>query len=145
MRLAFASLLVLNVLAATFAHSQISQVQHVIVVIQENRTPTNLFHEDATLVANGAHVIPPNNQGDCGTTPSPVNGATWKCTDIAPAYPAITLAALPLNTPADPDHTHYPAWYCSYDGGKMDGACHIKVTQTAGGNISGCPEGHLQY
>jgi len=142
-------ILLLVSLAATFAHAQatnnIPQVQHVIVVIQENRTPTNLFHEDATLVANGAHVIPLNNQGDCGPTPSPVNGATWKCTDVAPANPAITLTALPLNTPADPDHTHYPSWYCSYDGGKMDGACHIKVTPEAGGDISGCPQGQLQY
>jgi phospholipase C len=29
-------------------------VQHVIVVIQENRTPDNLFHEDSELVANGS-------------------------------------------------------------------------------------------
>src|ERR1700686_578804 len=105
MRLASATLLFLNVIAATFAHSQISQVQHVIVVIQENRTPTNLFHEDATLVVNGAHVIPTNNQGDCGQTPPPVNGES--CVDVAPASPAITLAGLPLNTLAGPDHKHY--------------------------------------
>jgi hypothetical protein len=63
-------MLSLFVLFATFAvcqNNNIPQVQHVIVVIQENRTPTNLFHEDAPLVSNGAHVIPPNNQGPCGT------------------------------------------------------------------------------
>ena len=50
-------------LAATFAYAEnnITQIQHVIVVIQENRTPTNLFHQDATLVGNGAYVMPPNN------------------------------------------------------------------------------------
>jgi hypothetical protein len=46
-------------------------IKHVIIVIQENRTPTNLFHEDAPLAANGAHVQPPNNQGLCKTS-SPI-------------------------------------------------------------------------
>jgi hypothetical protein len=98
--------------AATFAYAQnnIPQVQHVIVVIQENRTPTNLFHEDAALVANGAHVMPPNNQASCGTTPPRLTGASWSCTPDPRSLSPIPLAGLPLNTPVDPDHSHYPAW-----------------------------------
>jgi hypothetical protein len=130
--------------SVTFAVAQntnnnnIQQVQHVIVVIQENRTPTNLFHEDDALVSNGAHVIPPNNQGPCGL---PANG---KCASAT--SDTVPLTGLPLNTPIDPDHSHYPGWYCTYHGGKMDGACHMKVNQAPGSDISGCPlGGKLQY
>jgi len=132
--------------AFTSAHAQsnnIPEVQHVIVVIQENRTPTNLFHEDAALVSYGAHVIPPNNQGSCGPNPTsqPPNGKS--CTTAMPA--TLTLTGLPLGTTVDPDHSHYPAWYCTYDSGAMDGACHIHVSPAAGSDISGCPMGQLQY
>jgi hypothetical protein len=133
-------ILLLTSLAASFAYAQTNlypQVQHVIVVIQENRTPTNLFHEDAALVANGAHVIPPNNQGACGPMLQNAN-----CT-AAMTNKAVTLTGLPLATPVDPTHSHYPAWRCTFDNGAIDGACHIHVSQS--GNISGCPEGQLQY
>jgi len=33
-------------------------VQHVIVIIQENRTPDTLFNQDSVLAENGAHVQP---------------------------------------------------------------------------------------
>jgi phospholipase C len=51
LKFAAKNLLPLIALAVTFAVAQnnnIMQVQHVIVVIEENRTPTNLFHEGAT-------------------------------------------------------------------------------------------------
>jgi phospholipase C len=49
--------------AGTFLRAEaqtnnISTIQHVIVVIQENRTPDNLFHEDSVLVNHGADIIP---------------------------------------------------------------------------------------
>ena len=74
----------------------------------------------------------------------PPLGAKWKCSDMQPASP-VTLTGLPLIAPFDPDHSHYPAWYCTYNGGKMDGACHVAVTQLSGGDISGCFGGELQY
>jgi hypothetical protein len=141
------SLLWIVALTTSLGYAQsnnIPQIQHVIIVIQENRTPTNLFHEDANLVANGAHVIPHNNQGNCGQKPMPVKNATWSCTDATPKS-GITLTGVDLNTPADPDHSHYPAWYCTYDAGKLDGACHIKVPIVQGGDISTCPGGQQQY
>jgi len=52
-------LVLLFTLGATVAHAQtnLSQyVQHVIVVIQENRTPDDLFGQDSTLFNNGGHV-----------------------------------------------------------------------------------------
>jgi phospholipase C len=68
MKLATKSLIFLFAVAATFANSQtatqnITQIQHVIFVIQENRTPTNLFHEDTPLINRGAHVRPPGDTG----------------------------------------------------------------------------------
>jgi phospholipase C len=143
MKFTRSTLLLIVALPATLAsaQNQIPQVQHVIVVIQENRTPTNLFHEDTNLVANGAHVIPPNNQAACGDKPMPPPSSKG-CVD-ATKMSGITLAGLPLDTPVDPAHSHYPAWYCTYDGGKMDGACHIPVSQS--GDVSVCPGGELQY
>lgn len=132
---------------ATFAVAQANlypYVQHVIIVIQENRTPTNLFHEDATLVANGAHVMPTNNQATCGTTPPPPYSGGPSCTDKEAASPVV-LTGVSLAPPFDPNHAHYPGWYCTYDGGKMDGACHIPVSEVTGGDISGCPGGQLQH
>jgi hypothetical protein len=44
-------------LLATFAvvQTNLSQyVQHVIVIVQENRTPTNLFQQDSTLISRAA-------------------------------------------------------------------------------------------
>ena len=52
--LLFAIVCALLVLARA---NNISQVQHVVVVIQENRTPTNLFQLDQTLINNGAHIV----------------------------------------------------------------------------------------
>jgi hypothetical protein len=90
-------------------------VQHVIVVIQENRTPDNLFHEDTALVNSGADVVTSSGplQTECGQ---------------------ISLASAPLNACFDPDHSHKfisgysnGAWEKTYDNGKMDGACKVNV------------------
>lgn len=107
-------LLLFFALLATFAAAtnNISQVQHVIVIIQENRTPDNLFHEDPALIAH-AHVQPPGNQGPCNTTGQ-----------------NIALFGTTLYTCWDPEHNHSqptPSWTDMWDNGKMDGACNIQV------------------
>lgn len=75
-------------------------LQHIIVVIQENRTPDNLFGADTALIQAGAHIAA---SGSC-------YGAN------------IPLVAYPLNACFDPSHSH-DAWTRSYDDGNMDGAC----------------------
>ena len=94
-------------------------VQHVIIVIQENRTPDDLFNQDSTLIANGAHVQPPSNiKNDNCTTPS--------------SYQA--LQATPFYTCWDPDHSHglnadnAGAWNAMWDNGNMDGACKVFIS-----------------
>jgi hypothetical protein len=96
-------------LAATFAYAQtnnLKNVQHVIIVIQENRTPDNLFQKDQTLITNGAHIV---SQGMCGNT-------------------TITLQPAMLGTCWDTDHSHsqpHPSWTGMWANGNMNGACQI--------------------
>ena len=33
-------------------------LRHVIVIVQENRTPDNLFGADTALISAGAHIVP---------------------------------------------------------------------------------------
>jgi len=92
------------VLAATvLAQSTASQnlpVQHVIIVVQENRTIDNLFANDPNL--SGVHFSP---TGKCGTQ-------------------TITATSYQLDACFDASHAH-TAWETSYDGGGMDGFCQI--------------------
>jgi phospholipase C len=121
--------------------NNIPQVQHVIIVVQENRTPTNLFHEDTTLIANGAHVRPANDSGSCGAIlQNPVKG----CAPATPDGLLIPLAPTPLAAPNyGPNHEHYPDWQCTFDNGAMDGACHATETKING--TIPCPSGNPQY
>jgi len=103
-----------------------SYVQHVIVVIQENRTPDNLFNEDANLYKNGGHVRPNlpgqlTNYGAC--LPPNAKGDSY-----------VALQSNPLYTCWDLTHSHGTAgqpnpdgWLETWDSGAMDGACNIKV------------------
>ncbi len=82
-------------------HAQISKITHVIVVIQENRTPDNLFAADPALVHNGGDIVDlsKSNQVPCkgkGT---------------------VTLDATVLDACFDPNHGHSAAWIPTYDGG----------------------------
>jgi hypothetical protein len=99
-----------------------TKIQHVIMIIQENRTPTNLFGADQTLINNGAHLV---SSGNCHGT-------------------AIPLTAMPLDACLDPAHIH-SAWVPMYDGGKMDGACDIPLTVSAGCVVPKCSDTNYQY
>jgi Phosphoesterase family len=127
---------------ATLAVAQTNlypHVQHVIIVIQENRTPTNLFHEDQNLVSSGAHVIPPNNQGPCGRIISnPPSGV--HCNSIA-ASGNVTLTGIDYATGPGANHGHYPGFYCTYNSGNMNGACH---NPPSGSNGTGCPNDEVE-
>jgi len=108
----------LCILAASLAHANnLTHVQHVIVVIQENRTPTNLFQQDQTLRDNGAHIV---TQAFC-------HG------HLVPLTPPSDL-----HTCWDPRHTHLKAWIPMWDHGNMDGACDIPIAwQTGNGGWCG--------
>src|ERR1700722_2597607 len=98
-------------------------IQHVIMIIQENRTPTNLFLADQALINNGAHLVP---SGSCHGTPIP-------------------LTALRMDSCLDPAHSHSYAWVPMYDEGKMDGACDIPPGLFKGCKIPRCSDTHYKY
>jgi len=86
-------------------------IKHVIVVVQENRTPDNLFHLDSTPVSRGADVIPL---------------ATPQCKKPNQAAFEVPLVSAPLDACFDPNHSH-GAWKATWDSGAMDGACNLGV------------------
>jgi phospholipase C len=84
-----------------------SQIKHVVVIIQENRTPDNLFHYLSPLCT-----IPKGASGLAACTPNPV---TTSCYDISPCglsnksgQPVpITLTGINLTAKFDPNHAHF--------------------------------------
>src|SRR5580704_8041515 len=80
-----------------------SQIQHIVIVFQENRTPDNLF-QDAVLIAHGADIASSGVNSEGLTIPlSPI--------DLG------TVGSIPQNY----DLSHYhSAFLQMYDGGKMD-------------------------
>lgn len=66
------SLLALSLFAAALVSAQTynTPLQHVIVIVQENRTPTNLFGNDGPLVAAGFHLASTEKCGSQTVTPT---------------------------------------------------------------------------
>jgi len=115
MKTACKILLLLSCVATQLALAQIPHSTNVIVVVQENRTPDNLFAA-SDLRTRGAEIIATNGSGSCLGMNVP-------------------LMAVPLATCYDIDHSHRPAFEKTYDGGSMDGACQVAVT----GGGPNCP------
>jgi len=108
----------------------LNYVQHVIIVIQENRTPTNLFQQDSALVPNGAHL---SAVGTCGSP-----------------YPeTFNLQPDALGTCYDPGHNHEqpsPDWTNMWENGHMDGACKITTYNLSSNCYPAlCPDTNYQY
>jgi hypothetical protein len=106
MKLAVRSLILLAVLGSVLAHAQIPAIQHIIVVVQENRTPDNLF-QDQNLRNAGADIVQKSQGGLCGSVPVPLQPRS-----LGPDC-------------VNPDHNHNSGWLRSYDSGNMDGACKL--------------------
>jgi len=93
-----------------------SQIQHIVVIFQENRTPDNLFHgfPNADIANSGVNSL----------------GQT------------ITLTSVALANDYDLSHAH-SAFVSMYDGGKMDGADKIPISCQAG--ATDCPPPNPQF
>ncbi len=101
------------------ARSGQSKIQHVVIIVQENRSFDNFFDcfPGADCVASAP---PPNPQPSRGNLQSPCPGPVPTPT----AGPTATPIQLTLNAklPAsDIDHSYCAAFVTDYDGGKMDG------------------------
>jgi phospholipase C len=99
---------------------QPGMIKHVVIIVQENRTPDNLF-QDPTLIANGADIASSglNSSGD-----------------------TIPLTSEPLGIDYDLSHAH-SAFVTMYDSGKMDGANNVQVSCSEG--AVDCPPPNPQY
>jgi len=129
MKFAAKSLLLLITLAATYAFAQTANtpIKHVIVVIQENRTPDNLF-QDINLVNAGGDIAY-HGFGYCH-----LSGETGHHNH------QVTLKALSLASCDNPGHLH-PDWQNMYEQGNMDGACNNGTGTTCTTVPYPCPFG----
>jgi phospholipase C len=95
-------------------------IQHIVFIVQENRTPDNMF-QDSVLISRGADIKQSglNSQGQ-----------------------TIPLTETDLATNYDVAHSHR-AFENMYDGGKMDGA-NLSTTTCASGAVN-CPPANPQY
>ncbi len=114
-------LITLAAVPALAQTNNIPQIQHVIIVIQENRTPDNLFGSDAF-----------NSQRQLPGADLVQNG---QCYSVAPY--TVPLQSINLGNSCDPDHSHEPSWASTYNGGAMDGACKIST--------KGCTMSYPEY
>src|SRR6266436_9119512 len=99
MRLAFRSSLLL-LFGTLLAHSQISSFKHIIVIVQENRTPDNLFQ--------GLCRPPFGTSESCSTTPNPTqyNIQTSDWLDKHSATGVTQPLPVPLGNTYDLGHSH---------------------------------------
>jgi len=127
MKLAVRSLILLAVLGSAFAHAQNPAIQHIIIVVQENRTPDDLF-QDPNLVAAGADIVPKSTGGKCGSV-------------------SVPLIPRPLSDCVNPNHNHNLGWVRSYDSGNMDGACKESYGSFTSGckPLLACPNGNYPH
>jgi len=88
--------------------------------VQENRTPDNLFGSDAQPQPGGVRQLP---------------GADLAITATCNGVGNILRSPNAFETCFDPDHGHnyrltqpyHDAWFTTYHGGKMDGACDVTL------------------
>jgi hypothetical protein len=94
-------------------------IQHVIVVIQENRTPDNLFGSDLN---NSPHRLPQGAD----------LASSGKCKN--PIYPpTVILQPGPLQTCVDPNHSHTGGFEVMYDKESMDDVCDAALAPPPSG------------
>ena len=110
------SLLVVFWLGTMVADAQVqysNPFKHVVVVVQENRTPDNLFHGLLTWPG--------------------INPKNYKIATVGKNSKGqfIPLTPVPLGISYDLSHKH-EAFLAMYDGGKMDGADKIQCHPTTG-------------
>lgn len=98
----------------------LGKIQHVVVVVQENRTPDTLFH-DPVLIARGADIAS-----------SGVNSSRQM----------VVLTPMSLGIDYDLGHTHSD-FVKMYDNGKMDGA--DKVGVSCSGKYCPAPNPQFKY
>ncbi|MGA8149511.1 MAG: alkaline phosphatase family protein [Terriglobales bacterium] len=121
----------LLLLVTMVAHAQIFNFRHIVVIVQENRTPDNLFQ--------GLCVPPYGGNGSCSTAPtgSQYDVQTRNWLDKKVSGGVIQPGTVPLANNYDLSHTH-PAFtaMCDATGSgvcRMDGAAGVHCSGTCPG------------
>jgi|ERR1022692_338697 phospholipase C len=120
--------LVLLVFCATVVRAQISNFEHIIIVIQENRTPDNLFQ--------GLCSAPFGKSSSCSTTPtgSQYDILTRNWLDKTSSSGVTQPASIALNNSYDVSHSHEGfTTTCDVNSAgvcRMDGAANTDCTGT---------------
>ncbi len=118
------------------------QITHVVVIVQENRAPDNLFHFLSPLCS-----IPRGATGLSACTPNPVtsscyNISTCGLSNQSGAVEPITLTGVPLAGSTDPDHSHASfSHMCDADPANgyaclNDGAWRVKQSKSGGSSYA---------
>jgi phospholipase C len=117
----------LAVFAATLASAQtLPTFKHIVIIVQENRTPDNLFGAGALSGScNRVEFEPGVDIADGG----PAAGRGFFCNQ--PVH---------LQTGYDLDHTYKTGWLGMWDNGSMDGACGGTVYNPDNLTVPTCPE-----
>jgi phospholipase C len=127
-----ATLLWMIPLATALALAQNQYVKNVIVVIEENRTPDNLFQALC------------NPSSNCGTGSNVFNLQSWGNCLYNNSEQQVSLLPLPLeNNCANPGHNHsdWTAMYNGVNNHYMDGACNDSSTTCGPPFKHGCTFG----
>jgi phospholipase C len=111
--------------APALARASVSsgKIQHIVIIVQENRTFDNLFDcfkgTDCVTTAPGPGASPgpyaPSSPCPVLNAPSPGPTPT----------PIAILFHTPLKEKDDPGHTYCPTFKMEYDGGRMDGFAYV--------------------
>lgn len=117
MKLAAKCVVALLVFGTVLAHAQISRFEHIVVIVQENRTPDNLFQ--------GLCAPPFGTSSSCSTTPtgSQYNIQTRNWLDKHSASGMTQPTPVPLGNSYDLSHEH-SAFNVQCDANAM-GACQM--------------------
>jgi phospholipase C len=127
MKLAVRSLMLVSIVT-TFAYTQtLPHFQHIVIIVQENRTPDNLF---------GSGPV-----GSMCGYPDPFEPGV----DIQDGGPAegkgtICDSQIHLLTGFDPNHSYENGWLVQWHNGAMDGACNTTVFNPNNVILPYCPQ-----
>ncbi len=113
----FAILVLQSAIVATAANADIPVVQHVVIIMQENRTPDNLFHG----------------------LPAQLPGADIANSGLNSQGQTIPLTAVALANTYDLSHRH-SAFQDMYDNGRLDGADLLKCKENNGSHCPANPQ-----
>ena len=128
----------LLLLVAVVAHAQISSFQHIVVIVQENRTPDNLFQ--------GLCARPFGTSASCSTVPTgsqyDIQTSDWLDKNVSGG--TIQPGTVPLGNNYDLNHGHseFTAMCDADESGvcRMDGAGGVACTGTCYRHpLLGCP------